>query len=252
MKTKILLIAGDSHSAGAEINGAEDSVYNRQHSFGNHLARYLKYIPVNIAQLGITNAGIARSVLNWFNEQYNPEITEVSVLIGWTESLRLEVPRPKNQKSRGEYTNRSGDWFDQCNNFYYNMNPGYTGHPDGSEKMLLDEYNRFMVKNESFIEIMSANFILQLQYFFQANNIKYLMCNSLHMFTLPNDHLEQYLRLIDHTKYYQMLSEQDSFYWKFKNLGHENKKAKFWHHGEEPHRLYAEELFKYAGETKCL
>jgi len=71
------------------------------------------------------------------------------------------------------------------------------------------------------------------------------------MFTLPNMHLEQYIRLIDHTKYYQMLSEANAFYWHYRNLNYENKKAKFWHHNEEPHRLYAEELYKFIGESKC-
>ena len=35
---KIMLIAGCSHAAGSEIDGTEDSVYNRQHSFGALLA----------------------------------------------------------------------------------------------------------------------------------------------------------------------------------------------------------------------
>jgi len=251
MKTKILLIAGCSHAAGAEINGSEDSVYNRQQSFGNCLARKLGYIPINIAQLGNTNAGIARSVLNWFDSQYDPENTEVGVLVAWTESLRMEVPRPKNQKTNNSIANRSASWLDSGNEYYYNMNPGFTGHPDGSEKTMLEEYSKFMVKNELFVQIISANLILQLQYFFNANNIKYLMCNTLHMFTLPNMHLEQYIRLIDHTKYYQMLSEANAFYWHYRNLNYENKKAKFWHHNEEPHRLYAEELYKFIGESKC-
>ena len=70
-KEKIMLIAGCSHTAGSEINGLEDSVYNRQKSYGNQLAYKMGYTPVNIAEPGSTNPTIARSILQWFSEKYN-------------------------------------------------------------------------------------------------------------------------------------------------------------------------------------
>ena len=97
--TKIGLVAGCSHSAGAEIDGNEDSLYNRDNSFGSLLCKKLGYEPINIALGGATNSGIARSVLRWINENYKPNEMEVFVCIGWTESSRLEVPaqdRPGN------------------------------------------------------------------------------------------------------------------------------------------------------------
>jgi len=63
MKKKIMLIAGCSHTAGSEIDGTEDSKYNRLHSYGGILAEKMGYIPVNIAEPGSTNSTIARSVL---------------------------------------------------------------------------------------------------------------------------------------------------------------------------------------------
>jgi hypothetical protein len=75
------------------------------------------------------------------------------------------------------------------------------------------------------------------------------MCSTMHMFQ-PKEHFTSYLvNLIDESKYYNLKTDQDeSFYWKYRNLGHENPKAKYWHHSEEPHKLYAEELYKFIGE----
>ena len=63
-----MLIAGCSHAAGSEIDGSEDSQFNRANSFGNVLAEQLGYKPINIAINGSTNSGIARSVIEWYNK----------------------------------------------------------------------------------------------------------------------------------------------------------------------------------------
>lgn len=39
MKEKIMLVTGCSHAGGSEIDGTEDSAYNREHSFGNVLGK---------------------------------------------------------------------------------------------------------------------------------------------------------------------------------------------------------------------
>jgi hypothetical protein len=59
MKERVLLIAGCSHAAGSEIDGTEDSIYNRQHSFGNLLAEKLGRRPINIASSAANNQCIA-------------------------------------------------------------------------------------------------------------------------------------------------------------------------------------------------
>ena len=59
------------------------------------------------------------------------------------------------------------------------------------------------------------------------------------------------INLIDDTKFYKPKSPQEeSFYWKYKNLGYNNEKAKYWHHGEEAHSLYAEELYNFVKENQ--
>lgn len=249
MKRKIGLVAGCSHIAGAEIDGEMDSQYNRMNSFGSLLFNKLGYQPLNIAINGSTNSGIARSILLWFDENYDPDKMEVFVCIGWTESSRLEVPaqlRPCNYL----YGNPDIHWYDSSANSFTRINFGWHGNrPD--EKELIPPYHKFMAENPLMLENWAATYVLQIQYFLNSLNIPYVMCSTMHMFQ-PGEHFTSYLvNLIDETKYYKLKDGQDeSFYWKYKNLGYENPKAKYWHHNEEPHQLHAEELYKFIGDNQ--
>jgi hypothetical protein len=117
--------------------------------------------------------------------------------------------------------------------------------------MLVPEYQMFMAKNEKYLEISSANSVLQLQYFFKFKNIDYVMCNTMHMFQPKDRHTKFYLEQIDTTKYYNMEDTEQSFYTKYKNLGFTNPKAKYWHHNETPHLMYADELYNFIEANKC-
>lgn len=248
-KEKIGLIAGCSHIAGSEIDGKQDSKYNRENSFGSLLAARMGYRPLNIAINGATNTGIARSVLMWFNENYNPDTMDVYVIIGWTESSRMEIAatdRPSDFHSG----NPAIEWYDSSANSYIRINYGWEGHT-GYEKRTIPDYHKFMEKNEVYLEYQCASNVLMLQYFLKSMNVPYIMCNTMHMFT-PNEHFISYLvSMIDSKYYYNFDKGQDeAFYWKYRNLGYENILAKYWHHNEEPHKLYAEELYKFIGEQK--
>lgn len=250
-KSKILLIAGCSHSAGAEINGSEDSVYNRSHSFGNVLSRQLGMIPINISIHGLSNQGIARTIMNWFHYQYNPEIQDVYVLVSWTESVRVELPRTDIEENSTYITTRSASWLDSSPDYFYRFSMGdYLGKTD-AEAYAMNNLQRFVVENEIYFELNSLYSIIMLQEFFKARGIKYAMCNTMHMFTSYIKQIENLLPLIDHTKYRHMMHDGEAFYPKYKNLGYENAKAKFWHHNEEPHRLFADELYKFIEENQC-
>ena len=67
----------------------------------------------------------------------------------------------------------------------------------------------------------------------------------MHMFSKDNTYLDTYKINIDSECYYNWDNNDEAFYWKYKNLGYTNEKAKYWHHGELPHQLYAEELYNY-------
>lgn len=245
-RKRIMLIAGCSHAAGAEIDGSEDSAYNRQNSFGNILAEKLGRTPVNIASSGSTNPTIARSILEWFSKEYNPNTMDVFVLVAWTESSRLELPVERIQWY--EVSNPSIDWISESSRPYLRINQGWTG-ADSWEKDLLPGYQRFIAENLVYLEITSANLVLQIQYFLKMHSIDYLMCNTMHMF--GNDHhVSFYTGLIDHTKYVSYNDNKNDFYWKYRNLGYNNPKAKYWHHNEIPHGLYATELYDFINKMQ--
>lgn len=248
MSEKILLIAGGSDPSGSEIDGSEDSVYNRQNSFGGVLANKLGYRPINIALAGAANPGITRSIIEWFNQEHNP-VDQVFVLVGWADSNRIEVPF--NRPTWYNIWNPHCDWFDQTSVGYMRINMAYQGHGE-EEKALIAEYHRFMVRNENYLEIQSANTILQLQYFLKLKGASHLFCNTQHMFT-PNDpHLGWYIECIDKSSYIDYDKNEEAFYRKYAEMGYTNLKAKYHHHDEIPHRLYAEYLHEHIQKHNLL
>jgi hypothetical protein len=242
MKKKIMLIAGCSHAAGAEVDGNEDSAYNRQHSFGNVLGDKLGRQNINIASSGSTNSTIARSVLEWFAREYNSETMDVFVVVGWTESSRLELP-VDNREAHYEINSPSIDWISQTGKSFIRINQGWTG-ADAWEREILPGYQKFIAENLTYLEIVSANLVLQLQYFFKMHGVEYVMCNTMHMFERCKP-LQFYLTMIDATRYINFDNNDNCFYWKYRNAGYTNPKAKYWHHNETPHSLYAEELLTF-------
>lgn len=236
-----MLIAGCSHTAGSEIDGTSDSTINRQLSFGNQLANIMGFNVVNIADPGSPNSAIARSVLDWINMHYDENSMELFPVICWSESSRMEVP--SDRPHWYEEINTNSDWYSITSRDYWRFNLGWKGS-DPEEKEMIPMYHRFMAENEVYLEILSANLVLQLQYFFKSLKLNYVMSNSMHMFS-DDLHLDFYLNLIDTTKYMHLRDNSQSFYWKYKNMGFENPKAKYWHHSEIPHRMYAEELYKF-------
>jgi hypothetical protein len=235
---KIMLIAGCSHASGSEIDGTPDSKYNRENSFGNVLANKMGYEAVNIAVSGSTNPSIARSILEWFYQNYNPDTMEVFVVVGWTESTRIEIPSDRPHWYND--MNKSSDWFPTSAINYLRINQGYPGANDW-ERELVKYYHEFIVKNLKYLEITSANLVLQIEYFLKMHKLDYVMCNTMHMFD-NNGHLRFYLDKIDKTRYYNLEDTSQDFYWKYRNAGYENPKAQYWHHNEIPHQLYADEL----------
>lgn len=240
-----MLVAGGSDPAGSEIDGNEDSSYNRNHAFGNLLAKKMGYEPVNIALNGSTNTSIARSVLEWFYENFDPKTQKVFVVVGWSESARMEVP--VDWPTWYEESNPSADWFSKTSRDYLRINMGWKGSLE-REIPIIAYHQEFMARNTELLEIVSANSVLQLQYFFKQHRVEYLMCNTLHMFT-RSKHLNFYLDKIDSTRYINFDNNDECFYWKYQKEGHTNPKAKYWHHGEEPHRLYAEKLFQFVKDN---
>lgn len=246
---RIGLVAGCSHSAGSEIDGDQDSDYNRTNSFGSLLCSKLDYEPLNIAINGATNSGISRSILNWFRENYDKNTMEVFVCVGWTESSRLEAPA----LDRHHYYhtgNPNIPWYDKDADMFYRVNFGWFGTSE-YEKEMIAQYHKFMADNLLLLETYAAKEVLMIEYFLKSMGIPYVMCSTMHMFQ-PNElYTRNMVSHIDSSRYYNLNTNQDqSFYWKYRNMGYHNEKAKYWHHNEEPHRLYAEELYNFVKENE--
>lgn len=252
-KEKILLIAGCSHAAGSEIDGTQDSVHNRNFSYGNQFAQAIGYRPLNIAMLGATNSSIARSVLKWAqSEEYDPEKVELAVLICWTESNRIEIPWHESTEFHSGKDANKANWFDVTANGFLTVVMGNKG-ASKKEKETCRDFQRFMVENQTFMELQTVNNILMMQYFFKAKNIKYMMCNSMHTITHTNQQIGYYYDFIDDTKYIGSMSmANDNFYWKYRNLGYSNANSKYWHHDVEPHDLFAKDLIRFNEDNECL
>ena len=242
-----MLIVGCSHAAGSEIDGSPDSQYNRDHSFGNVLAKKMGYRPINIASPASANATIARSVIEWFDSQYKPEEHEVFVLVAWSEPSRMEAPYQR--AFWYERSNPFGDWYSPSGRDYLRINAGYAGW-DPAEKPLIAEYQRFMVSGEGYLEIQSANFALQLTYLFKLLKVDYLMCNMMRLYSGIHQ-ADFYTDRLDKTKYFGMKDPSEAFFLKYQAEGYKNPKAKYWHHSETPHRLYADRLYSFIESNKC-
>lgn len=244
--SKKLLIVGCSHAAGFEIDGGLDSANNRSKSFGNILAHHLEREPINIAVGGASNQTISRNVLEYITERNPGE--NLFVLIAWSESIRIEVPILEDKRYQSYHLgNLNSDDFFKTNNKYLMINPSYVGK-DVWHRITVPQYQRFIAKNTSYLEIYSANLVLMMQSFFKSKNIEYMMCNTMHMFS-GGDFLDLYYKNIDASRYLDFSDNSKAFYQKYKDLGYKNPNAVYWHHGEEAHRLYADELLKFYNEN---
>ena len=248
-KEKILLIAGCSHAAGSEIDGEEDSKYNRDNSYGALVAKHLKRKPINIAQVGACNTGISRQVMQWFHNCYNPDTMNVNVLVSWTEPTRLEVPSEaeRNYKSASHST----AWYEKGSDYFYKVIIGWHGG-DEEEQRYTPDLHKFMTNHQPYLEYQTYQLILQIQYLLQANKVPYMMLNAMPFFLDDINAIKNLLPLVDDNKYYQLNNKDEAFYQKYQRLGYVNEKAKYWHHGEEPHKLFADELINFNEEYKCL
>ena len=242
-----LLIAGCSNAAGFEIlpHSEQDSVANREHSFGNILAHKLGREPVNAAVGGATNASIARSVMAYVAEH---SIKDLHVLIAWTDLDRMDVPWP--WEVNHIYNNESAvDYYKPEFMLYNHINVGWKGNADNGEADMLPPYHDFIAKNQSYMEISTAKEIIMLQNYLDCRNISYTMCNTMHMFDKFDLGIDpavaHYTQHIDTTHYLNAYTNKDCFYWYYRDQGFTNDNAVYWHHGIQPHVLYADRLYDF-------
>lgn len=245
--TNMMLIAGCSHTAGSEIDGTQDSVYNRQNSYGNLIAKNLGYVPFNISQCGNTNSSIARSVMQYILQ--NNEKPKF-VLVGWTDSVRVEAPfyRPSNYKK----ANTAIDWYDDTGDHYLRISMFINSIIVEEERQTILDYQSFTIRNEEYTEINNLLHILNLQNFLKLQNIPYIFVNTNYIFAKMHRTLRWYFNLVDTLRYPKFDDATMNFYPRYKELGYDNPLAKYGHHGEQAHKDYSQYLTEYILQNKLL
>lgn len=244
-----MLIAGCSHVAGSEIDGTDDSEYNRKNSFGNQLADKLGYKPINIAITGSTNSGIARSVIEWYSKNYKSWM-DLFVLVSWTDGIRVEAPAPR--ECFYDRSNPNVDWFSETAKDYFRVHITESFEKQNDERNITLDYQGFAVRNENYIELQNAHYILMTQYFLEGRRLPYLMVNSAFIFQKNHRSVKFYKDQFNQLRYVNHSDNNDSFYFRYKKAGYNNPKAKYRHHGLEAHHDYAECLKEYIVENNLL
>lgn len=242
-----MLIAGCSHAAGSEMDGTEDSRSNRLNSFGGLLAYKMQRRPINIAVMASSNLSIARSVIQWFDEVYDSATMEVFVLIAWTESSRMEIPSCVRQEYYSG--NPAIDWLPSECEKYLRVNFSSMSTDEISQEQI-SQAQRFMVSNSPFLEINSAMQAMHVRSFLENLSVKYCMCDTGYMFS-DADYMKFYLKQLDPSCYLNIGKDiSTTFYSKYKDAGYIHPRAKYFHHGPVPHKLYADELYKFITESR--
>tara|TARA_R110000751_G_scaffold189334_1_gene295393 strand:+ start:400 stop:1137 length:738 start_codon:yes stop_codon:yes gene_type:complete len=232
----IALIAGCSHSAGFEIDGTEDSAYNRSKSFGSVLSSLLQLTPHNISLGAQSNSSIARSVIDYL-ESADDESVEF-VVVGWTEASRIDLPSDIDVGLDGN--NPAADSIGEVSRRFLQINAGWDGNTP-YERSIMPYWHEYMYHQGNLMSLVTVKEMLLLQQYLYSKGIDYVFCNTMLPYN-PNRFTEWYWDLIDDSK---CMWDAEGFWFKYKELGHVNSKAKYWHHDETPHRLWAELLYNH-------
>lgn len=233
-----LLISGCSNAAGFDITDKNDSQLNRSKSFGNLLAHKFHLDPINAALGGATNNSITRIVIDYCE---NNDVKDLCVLIAYTDIDRLDVPW--TTEIDHTYGNVATDYYKNTYSAFNHINVNWPGL--GEEQQLLPPYHDFILNNPSYMEINGAIQTLLLQNYLENRSIPYVMCNTMHMYDKHGLDIPPavalYMDWIDTRYYLNPFDNSQCFFWYYKDLGYDSR-GEFWHHGEEPHALYADQL----------
>lgn len=101
---KTLVIVGDSHSAGSEIEDKPDNQICIEKAWGAHLSKKLNYNYVNLASPGASNWLIARNAQDWIYNNVIKEdkvaLEDITMIIMWSSFHRHEIIYPDTKAHR--------------------------------------------------------------------------------------------------------------------------------------------------------
>tara|TARA_R110002110_G_scaffold408474_1_gene630070 strand:+ start:128 stop:985 length:858 start_codon:yes stop_codon:yes gene_type:complete len=265
---------GCSHTAGSEIDSLGDSDYNRQHSYGAHLAKKFGYDHMNFALCGGSNQRIFVLTTQVLKEiivgtcNLVPHLRKnhkYFFLIGWTSLNRFDL-RYSNDGSmlskaeiRSQVYEQCGDAGDKLDNKIIpaclGMNPNIINDKDLRRTI---KYIPYIADNVVMADQL-ASYIFTLQTMLETNNIDYYMFNAIenHFQTdyFSRDRLDHNAEPtwrpgntilydnIDETKYYHPKSYTENYYRWCLSKGHTNQSNKYWHLGEPAHIDWADHIY---------
>ena len=237
---KKAIIAGCSHTAGFELDGSEDSQYNRDNSWGSQLATMLGMEPINLALGGASNSAISRQVVDYLHRQ-DTEPQNFFAIIGWSECMRMEIPSGWDVDIREN--NCSVAQFTDSVLPFLQINAGWQGNTD-YEKEIMPYWHKHFVDNEELMELDSIKTALATQWYLESKRIPYIMCNTMWNWKL-NRYTSSYVDLVHKTRYFQYGNNSECFYYKYLEQYGENPLAQYGHLGVEAHTEQAKRLYKH-------
>jgi len=254
---------GCSHTAGSEIDGMGDSDYNRQHSYGAHLAKKFGYDHMSFALCGGSNHRIFVLTTQVLKEiivgtcNLVPHLRKnhkYFFLIGWTSLNRFDL-----RYSNDEIYEQCGDAGDKLDSKIIpacvGMNPKIINDKDLRRTI---KYIPYVTDNVVMADQL-ASYIFALQTMLETNNIDYYMFNAIenHFKTdyFTQDRYDVHAKPtwrpgnttlydnIDETKYYHPKSYTENYYRWCLSKGHKNQSNKYWHLGEPAHIDWANHIY---------
>lgn len=239
------LFAGCSHTVGSEIfypKSLGDLSTEKEAAFGAVLSKSLNKKYYNIAQPGVGNQFIARSVLFWLLRN-KKKIHNTFVIIHWTGEHRLDFSYERREDEQMTVGAGLDDCFDvdqvciMPGSFNANFPLRHKNTIKYLQKAVTLETN-----DRVWQQIDKFTAVLWMQELLKYMNIQYLFFNSYDSLQ-EVERYRLYVENIDTTKFIQPYKQGGGFYERVCNAGFVST-ARFLHHQEPGHRWYAKWLLE--------
>lgn len=246
---KTLVIVGDSHSAGSEIENKPDNGICLEKAWGAYLSKKLNYKYVNLSSPGASNWLIARNAQDWvYNNvilQKNVDVKDFTMIVMWSSFHRHEIIYPDTKVHRviGPGTKIKG---------YYK-----TDHDDELEQL---QKLQILFNDPAQTQYENLYHVYNLKLYLNNIGVNYKFINGIQHFIKPEELAQKnwfrysYTSLFEQfdwtDEYIGALDRSETYFFYFL----ETVKAKFdpWvrsmHFNEQVHKQWADILFdKYKG-----
>jgi hypothetical protein len=238
-----MFINGCSHTAGCEIDGTYESVYNRENAFGAQIAKRLNITFTNNAMNGASNDYIMRTTVHWILD--NPDLAkETLFFINWTSAERAEYFHDDKKFSQSLWWNVP---------YVPDTEVGHMSHAYFSGVPKEYGKNAKIISSNTFLnpahwEINRYNNIIYLQTILKAMGLKYVFRNG---FTCSVDskRYKNYIKHVDLENFVGLTDLTKTYFEHCESVGFKKSSNEFWHLPLEAHTYWAnsvyDDIFKF-------